>query len=65
MGVTSLPVPAVVGTMTVGSPGMGTISIPKYLEMGPLLVAMTAEALAMSMGLPPPRATTKSHWLSL
>ena len=60
MGVTSLPVPAVVGTMTVGSPGLGTMSTPKYLEMGPLLVAMMAEALAMSMGLPPPNPMTRS-----
>ncbi len=54
IGVTSLPVPAVVGIMRVANPALGMRSMPKYSEIGPWFVAMTAETLAMSMGLPPP-----------
>ncbi len=66
MGVTSLPVPAVVGTIMVGRPGLGTRSTPKYSAIVPLLVAMMADVLAMSIGLPPPIPMirfTFSRWI--
>src|SRR4030042_6793608 len=36
MGVTSLPVPAVVGTRMTGTPGLGTRAIPKKLSIFPV-----------------------------
>ena len=55
MGVTSLPVPAVVGIRMVGRPRFGMRLMPKYAPMGPLFVSMTAAVFVISMGLPPPR----------
>lgn len=60
MGVTSLPVPAVVGTRMVGRPGAGMRSMPKYLPTGPSFLAITAVILAMSRDEPPPRPMTVS-----
>src|SRR5919201_1132122 len=59
--VASLPVPAVVGTATTGSPARGIFSTPMNSGSGSGLVAWTAIALAQSIELPPPTATRPSQ----
>jgi hypothetical protein len=55
LGVTSLPVPAVVGSRISGWPGRGTFRTHHIASRGVSFPKMTEVALATSMGLPPPR----------
>jgi hypothetical protein len=59
-GVTSLPVPAVVGIATTGIPGSVTRSKPRYSIAGLGFVTSTDTALVRSRMLPPPTATRRS-----
>ena len=60
--VTSLPVPAVVGTVTSGGMRRRMGSCPhSYLAIEPPCAATTPMALATSMGEPPPTATSPSQ----
>src|SRR5512135_1066790 len=64
--VTSLPVPAVVGTAITGAPGLGILFAPmNSVILRPGLVASAPMALAVSIGLPPPTAIRKSAPASL
>ncbi len=56
-GVTSLPVPAVVGNRIIGSAGFGTFPTPHICSSGASFARIAAVAFAMSRGLPPPRPT--------
>ncbi len=58
--VTSLPVPAVVGTAISGSGGLMNVRGATQSSAVPALVANPATAFARSIGLPPPTATTAS-----
>ena len=58
--VTSLPVPAVVGTAISGSGGLAKVRGATQSSAVPALVASPTAALARSIGLPPPTATTAS-----
>src|SRR5512136_88607 len=59
--VTSLPVPAVVGTAIRGDPGFAILLAPRNsVTLRPGFVARAAMALAASIGLPPPTAIRKS-----
>ena len=57
LGVTSLPVPAVVGKRIIGSAGFGTFPTPHICSRGVSFARIAAVALAISSGLPPPRPT--------
>ena len=59
--VTSLPVPAVVGMVIKGGIAFCTIPRPSYSRISPPFVTITPIALAVSIGLPPPRATMASQ----
>ena len=61
MLVVSEPVPAVVGTNTMGSPGRRPLGTPKYCRMGGGLLISTLTPLAVSMEEPPPMATMTSQ----
>ncbi len=54
LGVTSEPVPAVVGMSTIGSAGFFTFSIPRNSETDQSLVILAASNLVISRELPPP-----------
>ena len=58
MGVTSLPVPAVVGASSLGRPGPATRSVPTNASMGASCVTNTETTLATSSELPPPTPTS-------
>ena len=61
IGVTSLPVPAVVGIRITGTPGRGTRSTPKNWRQIPSgLVSITEVTLAISNELPPPYPIRRS-----
>ena len=65
LGVTSAPVPAVVGISTMGThffamPGLSSSSLTPYSS-----VTSTLASLAASMTLPPPQATIRSAPLHL
>ena len=64
MGVTSLPVPAVVGMRILGSPRFSTRLMPMIWSRDLSLVIMTDTTLATSMAEPPPRPTIRSHLAS-
>ena len=63
MGVTSLPVPAVVGTNTVGTPRPGTWSMPKSDSSGQSWTSSTAATLVTSKALPPPMPSSTSAFM--
>ena len=58
-------VPAVVGIQINGNPGILTASIPSNSLTGTLFVNVMLIAFAQSIGLPPPSATTISHFSRL
>src|SRR5690606_12624749 len=58
--VTSDPVPAVVGTATIGNAGLSLLRGALYSAIAPPLTARSASALAVSIGLPPPKPTSTS-----
>ena len=58
--VNSLPVPAVVGMATRGTPLRGTLFTPPYWRRVPPLPSRQEAPLAASMALPPPTATRQS-----
>ena len=60
-GVASEPVPAVVGTMTVGMPRRGIGALLSRSRSLTSLFSMTATILATSMALPPPMPMTRSQ----
>ena len=65
-GLTSEPVPDVVGTATTGRAPLGFLSSGSstmvYSQTEPPLTATSAIPLAESMALPPPSPTTTSHF---
>src|SRR5512136_728613 len=64
-GVTSLPVPAVVGIAMSGAAGLGILLAPMKSLIFPAFVARAPIALPVSIGLPPPTAIRKSAPASL
>ena len=58
--VSSLAVPAVVGTAMIGRGRTEVVNRPSYSLTLPPAAATMATALAQSMGLPPPTATRQS-----
>ena len=61
---TSDPEPPVVGTITIGGIGLLAWSMPSYSRMCPPFPLRIATALARSMQLPPPIASSASQPLS-
>ena len=65
LGVTSAPVPEVVGSAITGTPPPGVGAPEKNVEIGSSVPASAPIALPTSMALPPPTATTRSQSPSL
>ena len=60
IAVTSEPVPAVVGTATIGRPFLGTMSMPTIDSTEASLPTSTEVILATSMAEPPPKPMMQS-----